>query len=244
MSNDAKKKLSSKGIKLGGKVKHLEPGEHLLKINRVYLNQFDFMKEENAYHLVLEMETKPIPDFEGFLIDPEDETKGRYKGQVGAVKTSFWPYKDKTLDSGEKIERDLDIMRTIKYICAATKCLKWVDANDDKHDTIEEYVEAFAKDAPFTGKYLRCAVGGKEYFNKRTEYMAYDLFLIKPPKGRVNFEAEDAKPSRIATFNPQDPNHIIRKSAPVANAESQEGALPEIPIDPDNDLGPQPEFDL
>lgn len=61
MSNEAKKKLSTKGIKLGGKVKHLEPGEHVLKINKVYLKQFDFMKKDEAYHLVLDMETKPIP---------------------------------------------------------------------------------------------------------------------------------------------------------------------------------------
>ena len=243
MSNEAKKKLSTKGIKLGGKVKHLEPGEHVLKINKVYLKQFDFMKEDESYHLVLEMETKPIPNFEGFLIDQNDPSKGNYKGQVGSVKTSYWPYKDKKLSNGDEISRDMDILRAIKFICAATKCLKWVDANEDKHETIEEYVEAFAKDAPFSGKYLRCCVGGKEYMNKKTEYMSYDLFLVKPPKGRVSFEAEDAKPSRLAAFNASDPNQVIRKTNQAVNSQDEEGeSLSGIPID--DELGPQPEFEI
>ena len=42
----------------------IQPGNHRLKINSIELKQWPFMKEKNAYHLILNVETEPIKDFD------------------------------------------------------------------------------------------------------------------------------------------------------------------------------------
>ena len=59
-----------------GMPKTIAPGNHELKINSIRLDEFRFI--EGAHHLLMEMETKPIEGFEGFMRDRNDESKGRY----------------------------------------------------------------------------------------------------------------------------------------------------------------------
>ena len=82
----------STGSGSSGMPKTFGPGNHELKINSVRLDEFRFI--ENAFHLMLEMETKPIEGFEGFMIDRNDESKGHYKGQIGRVKASQYAFAD------------------------------------------------------------------------------------------------------------------------------------------------------
>ena len=76
----------------GGLPKTIAPGNHELKINSVRLEEFRFI--EGAFHLMFEMETKPIEGFEGFMKDREDESKGHYAGQIGRVKASQYAFAD------------------------------------------------------------------------------------------------------------------------------------------------------
>ena len=79
-----------------GMPKTIAPGNHELKINSVRLDEFRFI--EGAYHLLMEMETKPIEGFEGFMRDRNDESKGRFEGQIGRVKASKYAFADVKLN--------------------------------------------------------------------------------------------------------------------------------------------------
>ncbi len=79
-------KLNTKDIKTGGGVaKTLQPGNQQCKINSVELEEFKF--KEGGYHIMLNMESVDMgPDYQGFFINKDNESLGRYKGQVGKVK--------------------------------------------------------------------------------------------------------------------------------------------------------------
>lgn len=236
------KMLSTQDIKTGGMPKTIEPGEHVLKITQIRLHRFDFM-EAGKYHLLLETETKPVadPNFEGFFLDVNDESKGRHAGQVGTIKMTYWPFADAVLKDGKEISRDVEIMKAIKNICVAAGCLKWFTGNKKQYQTIEELVEDFNTQAPFKDKYIRFCVAGKEYAHKTTGFMKYDLYLPKPVKGRFVYEPEITPLSKLVKFNPDE--HIIRQSQNIEKFGNSEG-LEGKPIDPlSTDLGDAP-FDL
>jgi len=73
-----------------GMPKTIAPGNHVLKVNSIHLEEFTFI--DGAYHLMLNVETPPIDDFEGFMIDKDDESKGHYAGQIGRVKASQYAF--------------------------------------------------------------------------------------------------------------------------------------------------------
>ena len=91
-----------------GGAKTIAPGNHVLKINSLELEDFRFI--ESAYHLILHVETEPIAGFEGFMIDKDDESKGHYEGQIGRVKASQYAFADGLTKSGVKIQRDRSIL--------------------------------------------------------------------------------------------------------------------------------------
>ena len=86
-----------------GLPKTITPGNHVLKINSIELEEFKFIP--GAYHLMLHVETAPIEGFEGFLIDKDDESKGHYAGQIGRVKASQYAFADGETKSGIKIQQ-------------------------------------------------------------------------------------------------------------------------------------------
>jgi hypothetical protein len=189
--------LSTKDVKAGsegggGGAKTIQPGNHRLKINSIELKQWPFMKEKNAYHLILNVETEPIKDFEGFFIDPQDESKGRYAGQVGQVKTNRYYYADGTTKGGTPVYRDPEILKMLKSLCNYLDMNDWFLSVDNKYETIEEFVEALNTDAPFAGKFAEFCVAGKEYY-RNNGYLGYDMYLPKP-KGTllpIAFKAND-----------------------------------------------------
>lgn len=195
--------LSTKNIKGGesaGMLKNIIPGQHKVKINSIELKRFSFMDADQGYYLNMNVETEPIEGFEGFLKDYNDESKGRYDGQIGVVKMNRYYYKDGATKSGVEISRDEEILKAIKRLCAATGCTGWFDDVDGKYNTIEEFVEGFNATAPFKDQYVKMTVAGREY-QKQSGYIGYDLFLAKNTKGKLNIEAADAKISKLVPFN-------------------------------------------
>lgn len=207
-------KLSTKNITTGGggQSKTLEPGNQQCKINGVELEEFKL--KPGAYNLVIHMEGPDLGDkFEGFFINKDDESLGRHKGAVGKVKAGEWAFADGTTKGGVEVSRDQDILKFLKSLCTALDAVKWLEDQDDKHDTIESLIVAFNNDQPFAGKYLNYCIGGKEYKDKKG-YTKYDLFLPKFSKGGAPFESLTAKPSKILKFNEVD--HVRKaKVVPV-----------------------------
>jgi len=175
----------------GGLPKTIAPGNHVLKINSVELEDFKFI--EGAAHLMLHVETSPIEGFEGFLLDKDDESKGRYTGQIGRVKASQYAFADGATKSGIKIQKDRSILIFLQNLSKTLGINDWFIEQDGKHDTIEEFVLAFNKTAPFKDKYLEFCVAGKEYVDKKG-YTNYDMYLPKSEKGKYAFgEVEEGK---------------------------------------------------
>ena len=117
--------LSTKDVKTGGGglPKTIAPGEHTLRINSAELKRFPFMETDNGYYFILNVETKPIDGFEGFFIDKDDESLGRYAGQIGEVKTNRYYYKDGATKSGIIINRDMELLKQLKNLCVATESM-------------------------------------------------------------------------------------------------------------------------
>jgi hypothetical protein len=174
-----------------GMPKTIAPGNHLLKINSIELEDFKFI--EGAKHLILHVETEPIDGFEGFMLDKDDASKGNYAGQIGRVKASQYAYADGETKNGIKIQRDRSIMIFLQNLCKTLGINDWFIAQDNKHETIDHLVDAFNKTAKFQDHYLEFCIAGKEYVGK-TGYTNYDLHLPKAERGSYAYgEAESGK---------------------------------------------------
>jgi len=171
----------------GGMAKTIAPGNHKLRINSIVLEDFQFI--DGAKHLVLNVETEPIDGFEGFLIDKDDESKGRYKGQIGRVKASQYAYADGQTKSGIKIQRDRSLMMFLANLSKTTGIMSWFEEQDNKFNTIEDFVKNFSNNAPLKDKYLDFCIAGKEYENK-SGYTAYDMWLPKAENNKYAYGNE------------------------------------------------------
>lgn len=211
--------LNTKDIKTGGgsTPKTLQPGNHVITINAVELEEFKF--KPGAYHLILHCEGEDLgADFEGFFIDKTNESLGRHKGQVGRIKAAEYAFADGTTKSGIAVSRDQDMLKFLKNLCIELDCLKWLEDQDGKHATIESLVTKFNEDKPFKGKWMSTCIAGKEYLNKEG-YTNYDLFFPKFSKNGVPFEAANKSKSRVTIFD--DKEHIRKKA--VENVQGFDG---------------------
>ena len=183
--------LSTTDLSTGGSgnamPKTITPGNHELKINSVRLDEFRFI--EGAYHLILNTETRPIKGFEGFLKDKDDESKGRYEGQIGRVKGSQYAFADGETKSGIKIQRDWSILLFLKNLSNALGIEAWFAEQDNQHETIHDFVKAFNDTAPYQDKYLHFCLAGKEYEN-RSGYIAYDCWLAKAQNKKYGYSSK------------------------------------------------------
>ena len=182
--------LSTTDLGTGGSgmAKTIAPGNHTLKINSIFLEDFTFI--EGAKHLILNVETEPIEGFEGFMIDKDDESKGRYAGQIGRVKASQYAFADGETKSGVKIQRDRSILIFLRTLAHTLQIDSWFLEQDGQHETIEDFVKAFNKTADFREKYLEFCVAGKEYEGK-SGYTNYDMWLPKAEGRKYAFGAEE-----------------------------------------------------
>lgn len=201
-------KLSTKDIPASGSgiSKKLQPGNQKCKILSVELKPFTF--KPGAYELHMNMVGPDLgPDFQGFPIDKNDPSLGNHTGQVGRVKSTEWAYADGETKSGVKISRDIEIMKFINNLCISIGKKDWMDAQDNKHETIESLVEAFNNEKPFKDMYIDFCIAGKEYVSNN--YTNYDMFLPKTSKSGVPFYLEGVTKMKLIPF---DENvHIIKK---------------------------------
>ncbi len=196
-----------------GPSKTFAPGNITAKINSVALEENRF--KPGSYYLVLNLEGEDLgPEFEGFMINKDNPEMGRHKGQVGKVKTSEWAYSDGETKTGMQISRDIEILRAVKNICTSMGIMDWYDAQDEKHETIEDLVTTFNSDAPFKDRWMEYCVAGREYLNKQG-YTNYDLYLPKFNKGFAPYATLDNE-DKLIKF---DPALHVRK-AEVKSVES------------------------
>jgi hypothetical protein len=170
--------LSTTDLGTGGNglPKTISPGNHVLKINMIDLEDFKFI--EGAKHLILHVETEPIAGFEGFALDKDNPEKGHYDGQIGRVKASQYAFADGETKTGIKIQRDRSILIFLQSLCKTLGVNDWFTEQDGKHDTIEDFIDAFNASAPIKDKYLEFCIAGREYEGK-TGYTNYDMWLPK-----------------------------------------------------------------
>jgi hypothetical protein len=199
--------IGTKDVKGGTSInKTIAPGNHRLKINNIGVEEFTFIP--GALNLVLQVETAPLENFEGFFIDKDNESLGRYEGQIGRVKSGQYAFADGTTKTGIVIDRDNSILVFLKALCTSLDLLDWFDAQDDKHDTIEDFVLALNDDAPYKDMYIDFCVAGKQYEN-RAGYTAYDLHLPKSSRDGYAFSKADSGKTLLFSESLH-----IKKSAP------------------------------
>lgn len=186
-----------------GLPKTINPGNHKLKINSISLEDFPFI--QGSKHLILNVETEPIEGFEGFSIDKDDESKGKYEGQIGRVKASQYAFADGETKSGIKIQRDRSIMIFLQNLCKSLNINDWFIAQDNLHDTIDDLIIAFNKTAPFKNVYLDFCIAGKEYLNK-AGYPTYDLYL--PKSDKTKYAYGETGSGKVITYD--EAVHLIK----------------------------------
>tara|TARA_R100001591_G_scaffold101757_1_gene108570 strand:- start:106 stop:801 length:696 start_codon:yes stop_codon:yes gene_type:complete len=198
--NEVKKKvmLNTKDMSAGsGRTKPvLDPGNHVVKINSITLDQTPY--DADSYNIHLHVETAPIGgDFEGFFRDYNDQSQGRYEGQIGRVRISPFPFKDTTLPSGREISRDQEIL---KHMITLAETLDMRDALDSINaETIEDFMRE-CDDLMGGSKLINMCIGGREWENKEG-YVNNDLYLPRMSKDGIAMEALDKENSRLLKFD-------------------------------------------
>lgn len=214
--------LTTKGIKNESTIsKTFGPGPIDAKINNITIETPGYKDGADQRIIMLHLEGPALGDFEGFLVDKNNQNGPRYAGQIGRVKLTYWAFKDgQNPKTGVKYDRNDSILKALDSLAK-------VLGKKDKLDlisasTIEEYVELAGKvlSGPTV---LSFCVGGKEYLNK-DGYSTYELFLVKGDRNRYSYEIAGTKPSKLVTFNANDENHIKPLTAGDAPANARSAA--------------------
>tara|TARA_R100000278_G_scaffold1635_1_gene3251 strand:- start:536 stop:1237 length:702 start_codon:yes stop_codon:yes gene_type:complete len=198
----------------------LGPGNHVIKINSITFDKTPYDSE--AYNITLHVESEPVKgDFEGFYKDMNDQSKGRYAGQVGRVRYSPYPFKDTTLPSGREIERDQEVLKSMIFL---SEQLGKRDALDSiEAETIEIFMQK-VNDIFSNSDFFNACIGSREWENK-DGYINDDLFLPRISKDGVPIEAIDVDTtnSRLMTFDRATHVRAIAKKETPAADSSFEG---------------------
>jgi hypothetical protein len=199
--NEVKNKkvmLNTKDMSAGsGRTKPvLDPGNHKVKINSITFDQTPY--DADSYNIHLHVETEPVGgDFEGFFRDYNDQSQGRYEGQIGRVRISPFPFKDTTLPSGREISRDQEIL---KHMITLAETLDMRDGLDSiEAETIESFMTE-CNNLMSGSKLINMCIGGREWENKEG-YINNDLFLPRISKDGIAMEAIDKENSRLLKFD-------------------------------------------
>jgi len=190
--------LNTKDMSAGsGRTKPvLDPGNHVVKINSITLDQTPY--DADSYNIHLHVETAPVGgDFEGFFRDYNDQSKGRYDGQVGRVRISPFPFKDTTLPSGREISRDQEILKNMITLAETLEMRDGLDSINAQ--TIEDFMRE-CDDLMGGSKLINMCIGGREWENKEG-YINNDLFLPRISKDGIAMEALDKENSRLLKFD-------------------------------------------
>lgn len=208
--------LSTKDMSAGsGKARPvIGVGNQKVKINSITFDQTPYDKD--AYNVVLHVESEPVGgEFEGFLVDPNDANGPRYKGQVGRIRLSPYPFKDATLPSGREVKRDTEVLKSMIYLSEVLN--KRDDLDMIEADTIEEFMKS--ADSVLSGDtFINACVGGREWENKEG-YINYDLFLPRNSRDGVSLEALDVENSRLYKFSKEDHVRELKKTQTTSSFE-------------------------
>lgn len=215
--------LSTTDLKEGGNglPKTIAPGNYTLKVNSVYLDDFKFIP--GAVHIMFNVETAPIEGFEGFMIDKDNPEAGHYAGQIGRVKASQYAFADGETKTGIQINRDRSIMIFLQNFCKALNINEWFLAQDNKHDTIEEFIEALNTEAPFKDTYFDCCIAGKEYEGK-SGYTNYDMWF---PKSTKEGYAYAVKGGKVLQYS--ETTHLVKMKVQNVEEFGNDADISDIP---------------
>jgi hypothetical protein len=213
-----KNMLNTKDMSAGsGRTKPvLDPGNHVVKINSITLDQTPY--DADSYNINLHIETAPVGgDFEGFFRDYNDQSQGRYEGQIGRVRISPFPFKDTTLPSGREISRDQEIL---KHMITLAETLDMRDGLDSiEADTIEDFMRE-CNDLMGGSKLINMCIGGREWENKEG-YINNDLFLPRISKDGIAMEMLEKENSRLLKFDRGvHVKPLVKKDTPSNNVET------------------------
>jgi len=213
-----KNMLNTKDMSAGsGRTKPvLDPGNHVVKINSITLDQTPY--DADSYNIHLHVETAPVGGgFEGFFKDYNDQSQGRYSGQIGRVRISPFPFKDTTLPSGREISRDQEIL---KHMITLAETLDMRDGLDSiEAETIESFMTECDK-LMGASKLMNMCIGGREWENKEG-YVNNDLFLPRISKDGIAMEALDKENSRLLKFDRAvHVKALVKKDAPTNGLET------------------------
>ena len=190
--------LSTKDMTVGsGKARPLMgPGNTVVRINSISMDATPW--DAQAFQVYLHMETQPIGgEFEGFLRDQNNESLGRYDGQIGRVRMSPIPYKDTTLDNGREISKDQEILKAMIFV---SEVLGKRDALDNiEAATIEDFI-AKCNTLFSNSEFFNVCLASREWENK-DGYINNDLYLPKLSKDGIPMEALNTENSRLITFD-------------------------------------------
>jgi len=185
-----------------------------VKINSITFDQTPYDRE--AYNVVLHVESEPVGgEFEGFLVDSNNPNGARYKGQVGRVRLSPYPFKDATLPSGREVSRDTEVLRAMIYLSEVLG--KRDELDSIEANTIEEFMES--ADKVLSGDtFINACIGGREWENKEG-YINYDLFLPRNSRDGVALEALDTENSRLFKFSKEEHVRELKKTQTTSSFE-------------------------
>jgi hypothetical protein len=220
--------LSTKNIPTGsGMSKSILPGAKTLKINSITLETVPYDAE--AYQLVMHCETEPIDGLDGFFIDKDDPSKGKHLGQIGRIKAGMYAFSNGVTKSGIKIDRDRTILQFVKNLACELGFMEWFEEQDNKFNTIEDFIAHLDKTKPFKNIYFNSVVCGKEY--EKNGYINYDLYFPRFDKMNKPFERIDTVPNtasqaKLYTYDADVHIRKLNKQTSSSTVEAFEGMTP------------------
>ena len=204
--------LSTKDMSVGsGKARPLMgPGNNVVRINSITFDQTPYDRE--AYNVNLHMESEPMGgEFEGFFRDKDNESKGRYDGQIGRVRVTPFPFKDTTLPSGREISRDQEILKSMIFLSETLGKRSELDAIEAQ--TMEDFMSK-CNSLFSNSNFFNVCLASREWENKEG-YINNDLYLPKLSKDGIPMEAKDAENSRLISFNASTHvKAVVKKDVP------------------------------
>lgn len=175
------------------------PGNGHFRILDVILEESEL--KTDAYHIVLYLESQEVSDdFEGQYIDSSRLQLGRYKGKVGKVYATDYPFADGITKSGEKVSRDEEILKWLSQFCQSIGCKQWLHKGDNRFMSIESLFSSFKHDKPFGNEYYRFCIAGKEFKDLENNTRLH-LFLPKFSAEGVPVERLDVEETKILIYN-------------------------------------------
>jgi len=141
----------------------------------------------------------------------------KYLGQVGRVRFSPYPFKDATLNNGNEISRDTEVLKAMVFLSEVVNKRNELDAIEA--NTIEEFMDKAAIVCSNTGMINAC-LGAREWENKEG-YVNNDLFLPKRSRAGVPLEALDTEGSNLLTFDKNEKDHfrpMVKKDTPTTTS--------------------------